>query len=460
MTVNRSSPSRPSIPSFLGFLAVLTASQAVAQAPRPPVSVPGQLMITSLAVVEDPVRTNARDPRNPWTFRHLVERMAGPRDPSQFVMDWLHQWEIDQPFPGGVARARPDVRRLVIDPWLAASGGSRLDLSRAPFKLLAVVNRMDLRDVSGTSVFSAGEGRFVFGVTRMDGTPLPPSAGPAPGGLFVIFEYELVATSQAQLRSWAESWASLGGKPVGSPDYNLALERVTRRFTDAAYAGRPNGSALAQLRTNDISLGPVWELREFALDQTAGLRQRPVAITPDEVRLNGTPAFARLINDNEPSLLDGTFVLPASMEAGGSLSGVFRPFDFPDFPLRTFTRIPVAPGLFNIPWSAGGVRNNDARHAFGLSTCNGCHRDDTGTGFVHVGFPAVNRLPASLGQPAALSGFLRGITIPDPVNPARLRTFNDLERRRRDLEGLFATLLGRTGTMFLPPPERIPMAPH
>ena len=37
-----------------------------------------ELMITDLGVVEDPVRTG---PGGVWTFRHLIETMAGPPDP-------------------------------------------------------------------------------------------------------------------------------------------------------------------------------------------------------------------------------------------------------------------------------------------------------------------------------------------------------------------------------------------
>jgi hypothetical protein len=37
-----------------------------------------ELMITDLKVVEDPVRTG---PGGVWTFRHLIETMAGPHDP-------------------------------------------------------------------------------------------------------------------------------------------------------------------------------------------------------------------------------------------------------------------------------------------------------------------------------------------------------------------------------------------
>jgi hypothetical protein len=44
--------------------------------------------------------------------------------------------------------------------------------------------------------------------------------------------------------------------------------------------------------------------------------------------------------------------------------------------------------------------------------------------------------PRSLGEEAFLSGFLTGITVPDPIDPTVTRTFNDLALRARDLEQL------------------------
>jgi hypothetical protein len=55
-------------------------------------------------------------------------------------------------------------------------------------------------------------------------------------------------------------------------------------------------------------------------------------------------------------------------------------------------------------WTAGGIANNDARHKLSLNTCNGCHGEESHTGFLHVG-------PVSFGTPANLSGFLTGETI-------------------------------------------------
>jgi len=429
-------------------LAASLAGPAFAQ--RPPerkINIDSQLMITDLRVVEDPVRTNPRlGPKATWTFKYLIENMAGKQNPSDFAMQWLQQWEADQLINGHVAPARPDIRKLVIDPWLKASGGRRLDLAKAPFKLLAIVNRMDLRVHDGTKTVTAGEGRFVFGVLGADGKPLPPIAGDAPGGFTVIFEYELVATKMDQLRDWAMRWAKLGDFPVGSPLYNKALEGVTRKFTDrGAAALKPNGSALNQVRTNELALGSPWELREFGIEAATGkLKQRTVAVTPDVLALNGTPALVSLVNDNEAALLNETFVLPKEHLGASSLAGPFQLSDFADSANRTFTTIEFFDPFLDIPWSAVGIRSNEARHSFALNTCGGCHRSETGTAFLQIGFPTEHKLPRSLGKTAALAGFLTGIDTPDPVDPATTRTFGDLKRRQTDLEELLATF-GPTG---------------
>lgn len=397
------------------------------------------LMITDLGVVEDPKRTNALGPRpGPWSFRHLIEQMAGDNDPSQFALRWLEQWQVEQQINGHRVAARPSIRELIIDPWIASSGGERLDLSLAPFRLLAIVNRMDLREHAERRVNSAGEGRFVFGVVTPDGEPLPPLAGPAPGGFLMIFEYDLVAKDMDDLRRWAEDWRELSAFEPGATDFNERLERITRRFTDAGRGrGRPNASALNQVRTNEIALNTPWELREFVLDHRNGLlRQHSVALTPDTVALNGTQTLAELINANQDQLLDGRFELPSTWFGSSSLSGPFVASDFPNFERRTFTVNPIVDTLIDVPWSAEGVESNEARHALALNTCNGCHRDETANAFIHVGFPDGHSLPESLGMPAQLSGFLTGVELIDPVDHQTPRRFADLDRRAEDLASL------------------------
>ena len=411
--------------------------QALAQAPV--VNINSQLAITDLKVVEDPVRTNPRNgTRAAWTFKNLVTAMAGDKDPSEFVMRILQSWETDQVINGSVAKARTAIRSKVINPWLQASGGTRLDLDKAPFKLLAIVNRMDLRAHDENNVYTAGEGRFVFGLLGPDGKPLPPLLGAAnnPGGFVMIFEYELVATNRVQLADWTLRWANLARFPVGSAQYNTALEDITRRFTDRSRAPhKPNGSAINQIRSNELALGDPWELREFRIEN-GWMTPHGMAQTPDFIALNGTQALVDLINNNAAALLGGTFVLPANLQAASSLAGAFVAENFPDFGSRTFTAKALSATKFDIPWSGAGILDNDARQAFALNTCGGCHRAETGINFLMVGFPVGHSLPATLGKPAALSGFMTGKTIKDPVDQATTRTFNDLDRRKVDLESL------------------------
>ena len=399
-----------------------------------------ELMITDLKVVEDPIRTDpAQGEAAAWTFQHLMENMAGEHDPSEFTLKWLQEWETDQEINGKTSPARPAIRQSVIDPWLAASGGGKLDLALAPFKLLAIVNRLDLRVHDPESVTTAGEGRFVFGVLNEEGLPLPPVAGPAPGGFVVIFEYELVADDMQDLSRWARQWHELGKFRKGSRQYNERLEKITRRFTDAGMApNKVNGNPINQLRTNEFSFGPNWELREFVLDAETGLLdQHTVAQTPDTMLLNGTADLATLVNDHQTDLLEGNFSLPPELNGPASVTEPFLPSDFEDFEERTFTTIPLFEDFIDIPWSAEGILDNEARHTFALNTCNGCHRHETDTGFLQVGFPEDHNLPESLGKRAKLAGFLKGAEAPDPVLPdTEPRKFNDLERRADDLKEL------------------------
>ena len=180
--------------------------------------------------------------------------MAGEHDPAEFTLQWLQQWETNQTVNGQVSPARPDIRPMIIDPWLAASGGVSLDLSLAPFQLLAIVNRIDLRVHDEDSVTTAGEGRFVFGVLNEQGEPLPPIAGDITGGFIVIFEYELMADDMRDLDRWARKWHELGRHKIGSDRYNRTLESITRNFTDAGKAPlKVNGNSINQIRTNVAS---------------------------------------------------------------------------------------------------------------------------------------------------------------------------------------------------------------
>ena len=157
--------------------------------------------------------------------------------------------------------------------------------------------------------------------------------------------------------------------------------------------------------------------------------------------------------------LDETFVLPKEHLAASSLAGPFQIGDFPNNQARTFTAIELLDPFYDIPWSAADIRSNDARHNFALNTCGGCHRAETGTAFLQVGFPTDHNLPRSLGKSAALAGVLTGMDTPDPVVPATTRSFGDLKRRQTDLEELLTTF-GTNGTGPGPRGRHVPKFVH
>ncbi|XXF79298.1 hypothetical protein P2318_05970 [Myxococcaceae bacterium GXIMD 01537] len=354
-----------------------------------------ELMITDLSVVEDPLRTTDD---GVWTFGHLVREMNGGQDPSSLVRDWLSTWMTDQ-FIGGAAdvQARTNMAGLVLTPWQIRSGGPALplDFTQAPFRLLAIVNRMDLRKEGEF----AGEGRFVFGVTDPDGNPLP---------FTVILEYILPGGSPEEFQRWARDWHELGRIGVGNAGYNEKLQDLTDRFTKSFVArGAYMGSAIHQVRTNENALDPLWELREFHLGPE-GLAPAHVSLTPN-LFLNGSLILTDYVNQNLASVLSETHTIPEFFENQSMLAG-------------------SALTPFNFAWAVPQV-STEARHKFSVNTCNGCHAGETNTFFLHVN-------PRQEGQPAFLSPFLLGASVPDRFDSSVTRNFADLLRRQVDMEAL------------------------
>lgn len=369
-----------------------------------------ELLITAVSVVDDPVRTQGS---GAWTFGTLMRQMNGGRDPSELVRAWLRTWEQDQFIGPSFVPARPAIHPLVLGPWEMLSGGPNqpLDFNLAPFRLLAIVNRMDLRKEN----VHAGEGRFVFGV-------LDPNGGPMQ--FTVILEYTLPGGSPEEFQRWARDWHELGRLGVSHPDYNAKLQALTDRFAGSFVVRGPFlGSAIHQVRTNEIALVPEWELREFHF-RPEGLVPSPVALTPEFFH-NNSPLLANFIHQNQGAILAEAHDVPPFFEGQPFLGG-------------------SAPTPFNFFWSAPGV-DPEARHKFSLNTCSGCHAGETQTNFLHVGL----RGP---GQRAFLSPFLASTApTPDPLDPSRVRVFNDLGRREADLKALVCgvpqptTLMKRAG---------------
>jgi hypothetical protein len=357
-----------------------------------------ELMITNTSVVDDPVRTQ---PGGAWTFGNLIRNMAPtPADAPALAEQLLKTWLTDQTVNGFTIPARPAMQQTVLDQFPRMPDGS-LDIDHAPLRLLAIVNRFDLRNLAAGN---AGEGRFVFGVLSF-GFPLQ---------FTMILEYKLPAQTPQDVQDWANLWHGLSSHPFPSDEYNAALEVITRRFSDRGAApGRVNGSALGQLRTNEIALSFRWEFREFTLSPTTGfLVPSTVKLTPD-LGFNGTQTLADYITQNEASIITETHTVPEQFEGNSFLgASVFNDLIFWQSPTINFTK-------------------SEARFEFSKNTCNGCHGPETNTTFLQI-------TPRGAGQEAPLSPFLMGTTVFDPFTN-QPRTLNDLSRRNADLTGIVCT---------------------
>ncbi len=406
-----------------------------------------ELMITDVSVVNDPTRTfdicnNTGNPNGAWTFKTLMTNMANRPftgiDPAVFTENWLQSWNVNHTINTFPVPARPNIGPLVLNSWPRIAG--KLDLNRSPFRLLAIVNRVDLR---GNTVYgggSAGEGRFVFGVVNRNA-----NGGCSTTPFLVIFEYGVPINGCTNVKNYAQQWVNLGSIALGSAAFNPALQAITDQFTTAnAAPNKPNRSALNQLRTNENALNPLWELREFVLPgRTSVATMLNIVSTknaPHHTR-NNTAQLANYMNS-------GLTSVPASHLGSPFLTGSNFNFSTAD----------------GAVWNAAGATNAN-RHRVSLDTCNACHGGETrANGNPAVAFPPANgpetnfvhidvRLP---GAQSRLSKFLIGTgnlalptTFPknDPINGVPQRNFGDLLRRQQDLANLMNTTCQTTGLL-------------
>jgi hypothetical protein len=317
-----------------------------------------ELIVVDEDVLHDDRAMNAKD--GAWSFRHSIENLApSPDQASAVVMTWLKTW-ADVTEMNGVPTDRPNesravqVQERIICPWLkytpangcnidcSACTSQTLDLALSPFRLIAISNRIDLRQEVADE--PSGEGRFVYALT--DGPADDPASKPV--AFTMIFEYRLPETRST--KEWAETWHELGKFDSYGEPYRAALESVTNAFAKRdARPGATNGSALSQVRTNESHLNWIWQLREFGIAQDGFLRLRPARNTPAET-FNGTPKLAEWISQNAAAIESKRFELPISMRA-------------PSVDQLVYT------------WTIPAV-DDKLRHAFASQTCNGCHSFD------------------------------------------------------------------------------------
>jgi hypothetical protein len=407
-------------------------------------------MITDLCVVENPDRTfnpctGAGNPNGIWTFGELMRQQASPNPGSiandaqtvDFILKWLCTWNKPQIVNGDLLDARPT--GSIVAQWQQLSdnngGGGQLLVSCVPFKLLAIVNRIDLRGSGEYNASSGGEARFVFGLIN---------SNCGSDKMTVIFEYGIQKNKCEDVLGWAQQWAELAKYKFCSDDYLGRLQDITLQFTQTGTnPSNPMESSLNQLRTNEIVLGNPWQLREFHNNGNlfnVTVKQEPAIQYNAKVNNADVQMLAAWVNANSPLIITNTHVVPDDI--GGT----------PFLGAKAHTESPPtgfpAPGTPPIPhhWDgepAAGpaqILDNDTRHNFSLNTCSGCHGGETQTGFLHVE-------PVAWGTQTSLSQFLTG-DFPFPATPflvpdaagrpsyssPDIRGFNDLWRRAVDLQ--------------------------
>jgi hypothetical protein len=282
-------------------------------------------------------------------------------------------------------------------------------MRKAPFRLIAIVNRPDLRIVDAGARAIGGEGRFVF---QLVGPTLAVAPGtedvvvmdpaPQPQKFTVIFEYALPVRSNLETLQWARRWHALGEIPFG-PRFNHALLQLTSDFSGPDVdARRPNGNALNQLRTNEVALmgarfpevgfaaaKQFWELREFQL-AADGLRPHTVnqepardfdVAKPGQMGQEGQRAaeLAAFLVANADTVRGSRHDFGAlganSSLVGSAPYGAWGKLVNPNPP-----SVPITGVAHHLP----GVPV-DVRDSFALDTCAGCHRHETDTRhFMHL----------------------------------------------------------------------------
>jgi len=410
------------------------------------------LMITDLKVVN-----NERAVGNgKWSFGYLMRQLANEEQTGihaeELAERWVAHWNKDLEIAGAKVTNRKDGMAKLLAGWPRKKDG-KLDLDKAPFRLLAIVSRLDLRNnlILGAQRVGgggAGEGRFVFCALNEKQEPL---------AFTVIFEYQIKKSDFEGVRHWAKQWYDLSSMELGGDAYLKALEALTEQFAGANNdpENPPNRSALAALRTNEIELDllagkspPLWELREFRLASHSGgyLEQVTAKQTP-QLGFNNKLKLADFINAREKDILGMAHRTPVEFPPGEPfLDGASIT------PVNLFWNVTVDP---KVPATK---INGDARHLFSLGTCSGCHAAEAFRkveNFMGDPVATVDQIPPMFthvrprmaDKVAKLSPFLQGegkadFSLTDPAGQIdangalKSRPFGDLRRRADDLYAL------------------------
>ena len=364
-----------------------------------------------------------------WTFGHLMGNMMGQDEVAgEFLKHWFSQWNVEQLVNGH----KSDVRNTEKLEW-PKDENNLMSLSKAPFRLLSIVNRIDLwkSDEKGVAPIDAGEGRFVFCLTggfksSEEDSYIRNEAHPIQ--FTVIFEYEQGAVSLRQLKSWVQRWDSLAttlgedGK-VGEEYLTHLDKQVTDHFTKRGRGEeKPNANLINQIRTNEIFLKHPWQMREFALsgkqDLIDSFLGKTELVAPQGSLKNekqiGLWTTTTKANPDFNKFANSSF-LSNWLHKRQALVGSDLPWQPPVWTVGPIANEPSTQSTFEFP----ELNNQEVAHKFGLMTCTGCHTKNTGTRFTMI-------KPRANFQKSGLSPFLIGKNSNSGDLAVRADIMNDL----------------------------------
>ena len=370
------------------------------------VSRSGSILINDPQVIADTRAVGT----GPWSFgflmREIFELAAAPgtaptalAKEDSAIRGMLDQFTSSTAVNTFVAAPRSTTRSTILSAWgttKGTDGKSYLSFEKAPFKLVAITNRLDIVK-KGQAAVNAGEGRFIFAFTGNGGTAM------------FILEYDLpigAASAQgATLATWVNGWQNLknhlkdtnasraGVQPSealgalqfpstqSKANYLAALQALTDKFASrkAQNNGTATQAAISQVRTNEFLQGP-WELRELARVRqgaTVALKLTTVKNNPNTTFRSGQNGFSNWINANVTCPTGATNVAACSFNtADGLLPATFAG--------ASGTTALLAASSINDSgsWFVG---KTDLKHRFvALNTCSGCHQTETNTSFVQI----------------------------------------------------------------------------
>lgn len=406
------------------------------------VSPRGQLYIDAPAVLNDNRTKNhsstaatgtSNDEAGVWSFafamREIMETFRPtatvPLTSAQIDVEDLAVKSFIDRFGPVTVNSQPLVdrsttRSTLLSAWgkkTTATGQKLLWWGGAPFKLVAIVNRMDIVKFTGTGSVdptTAGEGRLVFGFTGKS-------------RMTVILEYNLpVGTSSPSSRTqagWTNQWHSLknnlvdtdavrtGIQPdqsLGSPNqtftvaysnqptYLNTLQAVTNGFVLRGSQVRSrttsisgavvvvNQAAISQIRTNEFIQSP-WELREIGRGRDSLGKAVLQSLTVKNNVFTGSSSMAVRSDVNLGAWIDANVICTST----GVSSCKFN------FPNRMLPATITSNGStfriggnsledFNQWFPAPADLSNLKRRFFALESCDGCHQSETRIGFTHT----------------------------------------------------------------------------